>query len=201
MGHPAPASRHSATGRMARASDGRGECSLWLASVPGSAESRRGQCGRRQRHPDIGLQLFTVSPGGILCGQCLRYRRPKGPFPRSSGQVFWIRAPPHPLLKQTFASDRTGHSRICEVGVRRESELGGDRWRTSVVAGFAAGVDEQLPGLASVSEVRYGCSEMERLCPASAVRGGLLISKPYPCRLVLCGLSDTLGLLDCVMLP
>ena len=187
-----------------RASDGRDKCVLWSTSVPGRQRrvqpgaawsppatpgyrpaALRGEPGRRTLWAVPPLSATEEALPLLLVDRSLATR---------------LSTPP-PYFQRTLASDRTGHGQICEVEVRRESELGGDRWRTWVVAGFATGVDEQVPGLASIGEVRYGYPEMERSCSVSAVQsGGLLISKPYPCRLVLCGLSDTLGLLDCVML-
>ena len=130
---------------------------------------------------DIGLRLFTVSPGGPLCGQRLPpLSATEGALPLLQWAGLCLRAPAHPsapLLSRLLP--RTEPVTVCYRG-----------WMN------------RYQGLLPSAKFGYGYSEVEKLCPTSAVQlGVLLISEPYPCRLVLCGLSDTLGLLDCVMLP
>ena len=94
----------------------------------------------------------------------------RGVLPLLQWAGLWLRAPAHPsaaLLSRLLP--RTEPVTVCYRGWT-------NRYR----------------GLLPLAKFGYGCAEVERLCPASAVQSGvLLISKPYPYRLVLCGLSDT----------
>ena len=133
---------------------------------------------------DIGLQLFTScgEPGrrALWAAAASAVGDRGGPFPYSSGQVS-VYAPqhthPHPSLADFYLGPN--RSQYCYRG-----------WTN------------RYQGLLPLAKFGMVTRKWKVLCPASAAQlGDLLISKLYPCRLVLCGLSDTLGLLDCVMLP
>lgn len=106
-----------------RRNDGASARSGRLQCLAGSAESRRGQHGRRQRHPDIGLQLFTGcgEPGRptLWAAAASAVGDRGGPFSCSSGRVSSLRIPAHPsapLLSRLLP--RTEPVTVCYRGGR-----------------------------------------------------------------------------------